>query len=146
MAARKIDGQHKSCGWNCTFSRVNFTETKILLRPAWRDFPIGCMTTCSVTWPGHVTKRGMNTQSSAKIFSGQLPVTCLFSRCETLIHFTSNWCWKRSSFFFEWAKMLLFHICLTSKVFKGFFASKIVLANIQLQLNEIIFRHLQNVL
>ena len=51
----KNDGQLILFNWNCTISGFNFTETKFILRPAYRDSTIGCMTACLITWRGHVT-------------------------------------------------------------------------------------------
>ena len=44
--------QLKLRSWNCTISRFNFTEIKILFRPPQPDSPIGCMTNMldHVTW------------------------------------------------------------------------------------------------
>ena len=45
---------------------------------------------CSITWSGHVTKRGINTQRSATICSCSLPLTCLITRGETLLLLSSK--------------------------------------------------------
>ena len=53
-------------------------------------FLLATWPTCSITWPGHVTKQGKNTQRSATIFNCSLPLTCLITRGETLLLLTLN--------------------------------------------------------
>ena len=50
-----------------------------------RIFLLATRLTCSITWSGHVTKRGINTRRSVTIFSCSVPLTCLNTRGETLL-------------------------------------------------------------
>ena len=131
----KIDRQLDLSSWICTISRFNFTETKILTRPAQRDFPSGYMTTCSVTWRGQVTKRSVKTQRSATIFSHSVPLTCLTTRGETLSLLTSKFSplLTLPTLFFLWSEWKF------SKTFSIY-----VIANFLLRLIEKTLRHLQS--
>ena len=97
-------------------------------------FLLATWPTCSITWPGHMTKRGKNTQRSTTIFSCLLPLTRLITRGEILLLLTLNF----SSLInlpiplFLWSER---------KHFKTF--SNYVFAKFQLHLSQFFQRHFQ---
>ena len=62
-------------------------------------FPLATWHACSITWPRHVTKRGINAQCAAIKFSWSLLLTCVLNRCLTLFHSVLTSIFEISSLF-----------------------------------------------
>ena len=86
------------------------------------------MRTFSITWPGDVTKHGVNTQCSTIISTSSLSFTCLITRGETLTLSSRLSSWIISSVFFHLASQFpLFQTCFTLIKFTLLSACKTVL-------------------